>query len=357
MQILIIVEILGLGGIERSAIRIGEELLRKYSNLSKKCDVTIAYCKKLTKHADSKSITFKQISEIEKSYDWVLINIDDGQFVGKLNIPINTRLSIICHFPRRIVNIKEYSDIWTISHFNCIFLKHQFPDIKVIYNPIENLLNKKKCTIESPNKIIGRISRKDIAKLDFDSVLSLIILSWNDYQIKVVGYPYFIEKLITFLGKSTNIQFLDEISEDSRLEEFYSSIDLLIHGSFAGETFGMVITEAIRFNKPVLYSGNYRKGLAPHELLDPGYIGYGFWDIVKKAKGILNSNKINCLHPGLNEKYLTAESVVNSLLSKKGFPEHFNYHNLFAQKRNSLIFRIYIAVTNYSLKLCYLLLK
>ena len=59
MQTLILLEKLGIGGIERSSIRLGESLSKQYSY-----KITLAYVDKLKKNSKSKLINIQPIEKI-----------------------------------------------------------------------------------------------------------------------------------------------------------------------------------------------------------------------------------------------------------------------------------------------------
>lgn len=345
MEVIILIENLGLGGIERSAIRLAESI----SNTN---NVTLYYLNKLDNYASSEVIPIKKFEQTTK-VDWLIIHIDDGVFLKKINIPKSSRTTIIAHFPR-ISFLPHYNDIWTISLYNHNILKNIYKDIKLIYNPVSTLYNpvKKK---DKKNKVIGRISRNDIVKIDFDTIVALIILSFKNYQLKLVGIPKSIKYLINFFGNSQQITYLNEISDEIDVKNFYHDIDILIHGSFAGETFGMVISEALSCGTPVIYSANFRKGLAPHELLHKSALCSGFWNIIKKTEFYLNQDSKYIFK--LKKKDFCPDVNAFSLLSNKTNLNKFDYSKLYKLKNQVFFFRIYIFITNYTIILWYLFLK
>ena len=345
MEVVILVENLGIGGIERSAIRLAESLACTNN-------VILYYMKRLEKFSTSQVVPIKKYSQLA-NVDWLIIHIDDGVFLKEIILPESSRTTIIAHFPR-VRYLPNYNDLWTISVYNHQILKKSFENIKLIYNPVSPLFNLEKRK-NNQIKVIGRISRNDIVKIDFDVIVALIWLSFKNYKLKLVGIPQSVKYLLNFFGNRSQISFINEISSETDLKEFYQEIDLLIHGSFAGETFGMVISEALSCGTPVIYSANFRKGLAPHELLHESALCSGFWNIIKKTDDYLTRNKNYVFR--LGKKDFCPDVNALSLKSNKTNAYTFDYTLLSEKKSKVVFFRTYIFITNYTIILWYLFLK
>ena len=248
----------------------------------------------------------------------------------------------------------NYNDLWTISVYNHQVLKKTFEEIKLIYNPVSPLFKREKRR-KHRTKVIGRISRNDIVKIDFDVIVAFIWLSWKKYKLKLVGIPQSVKYVLNFFGNRNQITFIDEITSETRLKEFYQEIDLLIHGSFAGETFGMVISEALSCGTPVIYSANLRKGLAPHELLHESALCSGFWNIIKKTDDYLARNSNYIFRMG--KKDFCPDLNASSLISNTTNTNIYDYPLLNGKKRKAVFFRSYIFISNYAIILWYLSLK
>lgn len=347
MDTLILIENLGIGGIERSAIRIGESLKNKGFNIE------LNYINKFSKFASSKKITIKKYNS-NINVNWLIIHIDNGKYLKNLKLPKANRTSIISHFPR-IDFLPKFTDLWTISYYNAFLLSKKYKNIKLIYNPVSDIFLKKKKHSNLHKKNIGRISRNDIAKIDFDSLIALCLLSRKNYKLKLVGIPSPLKIILKILGHKKNITFIDELVNEEEISDFYKDLNLLVHGSFAGETFGMVITEALASRVPVIYSANYRKGLAPHELINENYLCSGFWNIYKKSVFVLEND--NSYDYKITNQYLSADYNSYILINDLSLPVEFDYENLIEFKSKKYFFNLYILITNYLLKSWYSLLK
>ena len=120
----------------------------------------------------------------------------------------------------------------------------------------------------------------------------------------------------------------------------------------------MVLTEAISHNVLVVYSNNFRKGLAPNELLTKNSLASGFWNIISNVKKIItNESKITSLRKGIKLKHLTSDYNAKLLNENISMQSTYSYKTLFRKKKRKIIFNLYVFVSNYILKIWYLLLR
>lgn len=128
----------------------------------------------------------------------------------------------------------------------------------ILYNPVFTLNNNNN---KNKNKkidkiIIGRIARPDVSKWDprFEQLLGLLTSSGLSYEIHIVGAP---EPVIVRLkDKKYPIKFISELVSNDELTKFYNSIDLLLHMSLIGESFGCVFVEAMSHGVPIVTNTN-----------------------------------------------------------------------------------------------------
>lgn len=348
MQIGVVFENLGIGGIERSALRVANEFV-------KDAEVHVFVKNMFIEPSEIyPDFVFYDIATLrDHCLEWLIIHVDSDKFVLPYRSYVRTvnRVSVVCHFANNIQ--LPHTDLWCVSAWVKFELKSRWNlNGRVLYNPVSvNSSSKKIVAGNRKCYTIGRISRNDIAKIDFDVVVSLILLSrLANVKLKLVGIPGPIAILIRFFGNKSNIDFIDEISLENEVVKFYESIDLLVHGSFAGETFGMVIAEALHSGTAVFMTNALRKGQAPLELLGRNYFVFGFWNLVAGVKKYL---KNGLYEPALNTDYLDPGYLANMLRENKGIEVNTEYTRI----KFPVHQRLYTLSTNYALKLWYLFLK
>lgn len=171
-----------------------------------------------------------------------------------------------------------------------------YPRYSYLYNPVDTDFFARKCPAERkiPEFSLGRISRPDPGKwsplaLDFlPRVRSLIgeeLFSMLRYRI-IGGIP----EAFDFVEKNNlkdNVKFLDPIITDEELAEFFNSISFLAHANDTGESFGMVIAEAMAAGLPVItHPSTGMKDNAQLELVDHGETGFVAQDADDYARAV-----------------------------------------------------------------------
>ncbi len=187
-------------------------------------------------------------------------------------------------------------------------------NFEVLYNPVHE---EKEITINSKTKskfVIGRIARPDVLKWDFDFelLLKLIKHSKIDFLLKIVGVPEEVKPALEALN--INIQFIDKIESEVELDDFYSSIDVLLHLSSIGESFGCVFVEAMSFGVPVIVKSmpisryKFWRDNAQVEIIENNITGYVCNNILSMRDALL---------------ILTNNPLSNDLIKKRS-NERFN---------------------------------
>lgn len=131
---------------------------------------------------------------------------------------------------------------------NSIDFKADFPDSR------NNL--RQRLRLPDDAFIAGRVGQSDVAKWDrrIFQVISYIVSQKAEIFFVFVGFP---EELKIELYRADKciqerVHLIDYIHGDYALTEFYKSIDVFIHMSQIGESFGYVLVESLLCNCPVI---------------------------------------------------------------------------------------------------------
>lgn len=126
----------------------------------------------------------------------------------------------------------------------------------VLYNPVDTDLFGHNCPMERefPVWTAGRISRPDPGKwsglaLEF---LPLALKQLPELKYRVIGGIPEAEEWVRCRGYALNVDFLPPVQTDEELAAFFNSISLLAHANDTGESFGLVIAEAMAAGLPVV---------------------------------------------------------------------------------------------------------
>ncbi|MBU1230052.1 MAG: glycosyltransferase family 4 protein [Proteobacteria bacterium] len=102
--------------------------------------------------------------------------------------------------------------------------------------------------------VLGRISRPDPGKwsaLALD-MLPLLARCAPDFRCRVIGGIPEAEDYVRRHGLEAQVEFLPPVSTDAELAAFYGGLSLLAHANDTGESFGLVIAEAMACGLPVV---------------------------------------------------------------------------------------------------------
>jgi glycosyltransferase involved in cell wall biosynthesis len=132
------------------------------------------------------------------------------------------------------------------------------PRHRVLYNPVDTDFfaahTPEPAGRDYSRPVFGRISRADPGKWS-DVVLEALVLLrrlLDDFTFLVVGGTPEAEAFVHRHGLERQVRFLPPVLTDAELAEFFNSITFLAHANKTGESFGLVIAEAMAAGLPVL---------------------------------------------------------------------------------------------------------
>ncbi|WP_243545615.1 glycosyltransferase family 4 protein [Pseudodesulfovibrio tunisiensis] len=125
-----------------------------------------------------------------------------------------------------------------------------------LYNPVDtDFLSSASCRDRDFSRaVIGRISRADPGKwsrMALD-ILPLLAHDLPDFRCRIIGG---IPEAVRFVAENNlenHVAFLPAISTDAEIADFMNSISVLAHANDTGESFGLVIAEAMACGLPVV---------------------------------------------------------------------------------------------------------
>lgn len=154
----------------------------------------------------------------------------------------------------------------------------QPPRYGFLYNPVDTdfFKNRARQDRDFSRPIAGRISRADPGKwsrLALD-ILPLLVRDIPDFRYHVIGGIPEAFDFVRQNGLEENVIFLDPVQTDGEVAAFMDDISLLAHANDTGESFGLVIAEAMACGLPVItHPCAGLKDNAQLELVDHGVTG------------------------------------------------------------------------------------
>lgn len=165
----------------------------------------------------------------------------------------------------------------------------QWPRYGVLYNPVDTdffasaLPDGPSARCAQPGApqpcgpVLGRISRADPGKwsrLALD-ILPLLAQNAPGFRCRIVGGVPQAEAFVREHGLAACVEFLPPLSTDAELAAFYGGLDVLAHANDAGESFGLVIAEAMACGLPVVtHPSEGERDNAQLELVEHGKTGF-----------------------------------------------------------------------------------
>ncbi len=154
----------------------------------------------------------------------------------------------------------------------------RWPDYGVLYNPVDTDFFAHALpagpAFDAP--VVGRISRSDPGKwsrLALD-ILPLLARSVPDFCCRIIGGVPEAEAYVRQHGLEAQVEFLPPVSTDAELAAFYGGLAVLAHANDTGESFGLVIAEAMACGLPVVtHPAAGERDNAQLELVDHGVTG------------------------------------------------------------------------------------
>lgn len=173
------------------------------------------------------------------------------------------------------------------------------PRYSYLYNPVDTdfFIKHARTDRDYSKPAAGRISRPDPGKwsglaLEF---LPLIVKDIPDFKYHIIGCIPRARNYIEDNGLVDNVTLYDPVSSDAEITSFLDETSVLVHANDTGESFGLVIAEAMACGLPVItHPCDGLKDNAQLELVDDGVTGL----IAKTAEEYANALKFLFSHPG-----------------------------------------------------------
>jgi len=184
---------------------------------------------------------------------------------------------------------------------------------------------KDKLNITEGNKVILNVGKYIPKKRQMDIIEAFIKLNDPELTLILLGEGYLRKQMETRI-KSTHLKdniILTGFINQSEISKYYAMADVFVLSSSVGETWGLVVNEALNFGLPIIVSDT--PGSA-YDLVDPGKNGYIFKtgntnDLMNKINNVIKNKKI---HPPNNISFskvnmFSIDVIVNNIIKSLDF--------------------------------------
>ena len=163
---------------------------------------------------------------------------------------------------------------------------------RVLYNPVDtDFFAAHTPTPDFARQIFGRVSRADPGKWSRLALepLPLIRAQLPDFRYRIIGGTEEAKRWVQARGLSANVEWVEPVDTDAELAAFYGSLSILAHANDTGESFGLVIAEAMAAGLPVItHPCPGLKDNAQLELVEHGVTGLVAKDSAEYAKALVH---------------------------------------------------------------------